>query len=311
MGHRWGLLLGVVVTFGLVTACAGPGAVTKAEPTRPAQAATAITITDDAGRVVKLERAATKIVSLAPSNTELVFAVGAGDKVVGVDDYSDYPTEVRGRERVGGFANTNIEKVVVVGPDLVLATSIHEKGIVPELERRGIAVVVVQPKSVEAVLESVRLVGKLSGKEREAGELAGNLQRRLEALAEKMKAAKSRPRTYFELDPKLFTVGPGSFVDDMISRSGGQNIAADAKTQWPQLNEEALLLKDPEVIFLADYGYGETPEKVKARPGWHVVSAVKSGRMVGLNPDLVNRPGPRVLDGLEEMARVVQPELFR
>jgi len=309
-----------------IAACAGPGAApkgepaqpaqersaaVKAEPTQPAQAATGITVTDDAGRTVKLARPATKIISLAPSNTELVFAIGAGDKVVAVDNYSDYPAEAKSREKVGGFADTNIEKVVASGADLVLATNIHEKGIVPELERRGIAVVVVQPKSIEGVLESARLIGKLSGKEREAEELAGNLRRRLSDIGEKVKGAKARPRTYVELDSKLFTVGPGSFMDDMITRAGGQNIAADAKTQWPQLSEEALLLKDPEVIFLTNMGAGETPAKVKARPAWQAISAVKNGRIVELNPDLVNRPGPRVLQGLEEMARALQPELFR
>ena len=304
MRAKMSFLIGAILATSLFAACAVSGS-----PTPPPS--TAISVVDDAGRTVELPRAAHRIVSLSPSNTELVFAAGAGNLVVGVDDYSDFPTEAKSIEKVGGFAKTNIEKVVSLAPDLVLATNIHEKAVMPELEARGLKVVLVQPKNVAAVLDSIKLVGKLTGHDRVAGDLASTLQTRLDAITSKLKSAKSTPRVYFELDVKMFTGGPGSFVDDMIARAGGQNIAGDAKTQWPQLSPETIVLKDPEVIIVVDMGNINPVENVKARPGWQVISALKSGRVVKMNGDLTNRPGPRVVDGLEEMARLLQPELFR
>jgi iron complex transport system substrate-binding protein len=311
--HWWYLLPGVMLAFMLAMSCASPSTAPKAEQPKQSEVSEPIAVTDDAGRSVKLARPATKIVSLAPSNTELLYAVGVGDKVVAVDDYSDYPVEAKGKEKIGGFAKINLEKVVSLGADLVLATHIHEKTIVPELERRGIPVVVIQPAKIEGVLDSIKTVGKLTGSERAAEELAKSLRSRLDVVVDKVRTAKVRPRVYFELDPQLFTVGPGAFVDDLIVKAGGQNIAADARTQWPQLSNEALITKDPEVILLGDMGSdaGETPEKVKARPGWQVISAVKNGRIYDGNADLTNRPGPRVFEGLEMMAKVLQPELFK
>jgi iron complex transport system substrate-binding protein len=250
-------------------------------------------------------------VSLAPSNTELLYAVGAGDAVVAVDDYSNYPAEAKNKPKVGGFAQTNIEQVVALAPDVVLATNIHVKTIVPALEQRGLTVVVIQPSNVAAVLDSVRMVGKIMGKPQKAEELATSLQQRLLAIRQKVQGIAARPKVYVELDPTLYTVGPGSFVADMLDIAGGENIAADAKTQWPQLSNETILTDDPAVIMISSMGVDETPEQVSARPGWQEISAVKNGRVVVLNPDLTNRPGPRVFDGIEEMARIIHPELFR
>ncbi|MDA8187780.1 MAG: cobalamin-binding protein [Dehalococcoidales bacterium] len=306
------LALSLALILALVGGCA-PGQAVPAvgQPVKTAGSEFPLSITDDAGRTVKIEKPAKRIVSLAPSNTEILFALGLGDSVVGVDDYSNYPNEAKSKEKVGSFADTSIEKVVALEPDLVLATNIHVKTVVPKLETRGLATVVVQPKNLARLLDNIRTVGTLAGKAREAETLADGLQRRVEDIANKTKTASSRPRVFFELDAKLYTVGPGTFADDMIDKAGGANIAADAKTEWPQLSLEAIVLKDPDIVFLADHGFGETVDKVKGRPGWEKITAVRNDRVIPLDPDLVNRPGPRAVDGLDLMARALHPESFK
>lgn len=284
-------------------------ALTPAPNNNPAQGFP-VSILDDVGRLVEVKSPPERIISLAPSNTEILFALGLADRVVGVDDYSDFPPEAKGKERVGSFAKTSIEKVVSLGPDLILATEIHLKTVVPELERRGLTVILLQPKRLEGVLDSIRLVGNVTGREREASSLAAELEGRIDRVASRVALARERPRVFFELSPELHSVGPGSFVDDMLTKAGGENIASDSLTQWPQLSQEVLLLKDPQVILLSDHPAGENPERVRSRPGWQGVSAVAGGLIFTINPDLANRPGPRAVEGLEEIARALHPELF-
>ncbi len=278
----------------------------------PATAAFPLTITDDTGRLVTIKAAPQRIVSLAPSNTEVVYALGQGPLVVGVTDYCDYPPEAKQKPKVGGYAKIDLEKVVGLSPDLVLATSIHVKSIVPELERRGLVVVVVEPKNVEDVLTKITLVGKLTGASKQATNLTMQLKNRVDAVTAQVASAKSKPRVFYEIDKTLFTPGPGSFIDDMIAKAGGSNIAADAKSGYAQLTPEVVIARDPEIIFLGDMFYGETPDKVKERPGWANLTAVKSGRVIPLiDENLFSRPGPRVVDGLEWLARSIHPDLFK
>mgnify|MGYP005851043577 FL=1 len=272
-----------------------------------------LTVTDDAERKVTIAREPLRIVSLSPSNTELMYELGLQDKLVGVDDYSDYPPEARSKEKVGGFSKPNLEKVVSLAPDLVLATNIHVKAVVPELEKRGLTVVVLQPRKLENVLDNLSLLGKIGGVSDASQQTVVDLTRRIEAVTTKTKSLSSRPRVFFEVSPDLITVGPDTFIDDMISKAGGENIARDAQGAWPKLNPEYVVAKDPEIIILSDHGSGRgavTAETVKARSGWNVVSAVKTGRIVGVeNPDIINRPSQRAVDGLEFLARVIQPDL--
>ena len=195
-------------------------------------------------------------------------------------------------------------------PDLVLADTIH-KEVVPELERQGLTVAVLLPGSVEEVLRYIETLGEITGQTKEAEALVADMQERIDAVEQRVKAASEKPRVFYELDETLFTVGPGSFVDDVIARAGGANIAADAGTPWPQLTLEALVAKDPQVILLPDAAAGQTPEVVKARPGWGNLTAVKEGRLIAVDADRCSRPGPRVVEGLEELARAIHPELYR
>lgn len=277
----------------------------------PEPAAFPLTITDDLGNQVTIEAEPQRIVSMAPSHTEILYALGLGDKVVGVTEYCDYPPEAQEKPKVGGFSNIDLEQVVGLNPDLVLGTDIHAQSVGPALVERGLKVVLINPETVDDVLDKIVLVGRATGREEAAVALAGELRSRIEATMAKAQKAEHKPRVYWELSNDLYTAGPGSFIDDLITRAGGVNIAANAGEQWPQLNLEALILADPEVIILADHPYGETAEGVKARPGWADISAVKNGRIVEvLDSNLVSRPGPRVAEALEFVAKALHPELF-
>ena len=267
------------------------------------------TVTDDVGRRVALVAAPQRIVSIASSNTEGLFALGLGGRVVAVDQYSDYPPAARQKPQLGGYVDPNLEQIVAAAPDLVLATDVHEATVVPDLEALGVTTIVINPEDLDGVFDGIVLVGRITGKDARAAHLVCELRRRVDAVEARVEGA-PRPRAFFELSPELHTAGPGSFIDDLIERAGGDNVAADATEEWPQLNAEALLAEDPEVILLADHEVGVTPEQVRARPGWQAMSAVEQGRIVLIDPDLTNRPGPRVVDGLEAIARALHPDRF-
>lgn len=302
------------------TATAVPPTATRAATATVAPTATlaptatpaAQTVTDDVGRTVTLKGRPQRIVSLAPSNTEVLYALGLGARVVGVTEFCNYPPEAKEKPKIGGFTKIDLERVVGLNPDLVLATNIHNRSVVPELEKRGIVVVVVEPKNVNDVLTKITFVGKLTGATENAAKLTAQMQARIDAVTSKVATAKSKPRVYYEIDKTFFTPGPGSFIDDMITKAGGINIAADAKGSYAQLSPEAIIAKDPEVILLGSMNFGETPEVVRARPGWANITAVKTGRLIPItNEDVISRPGPRVVEGLELIARALYPDLFK
>ncbi len=305
------LLVGGVATAPAVPVAANAclAATPAAISGTPGVTAFPITITDDAGRQVVLQEAPQRIVSIAASNTEILFALGLGEKVVAVDQYSDYPPEAEQKPQLGSYVKPDLEQIVAAAPDLVLATSVHEETIVPELEALRLTVAVIDPEDIDGVFDGIGLVGRITGQDAQATRLVCELQDRVDAVAERINGA-PQPRVFFELSPELHTAGPDSFIDDLISRAGGQNIAAGAAEEWPQLSAEVLLEQDPEVILLADEAAGVSLEQVRARPGWQQITAVKQGRIVAIDPDLTNRPGPRVVDGLEAIARALHPERF-
>jgi len=284
---------------------------TPAPPTpTPTPAPFPMTITDMAGREVTIEAEPQAIVSLAPSNTEILYALGLGDKIVGVTEFCNYPPEVAEKPKVGGFRDVNTEKVVEQEPDLILAANIHTAEVVPALEKLGMTVVVIDPPDIPAVLEGIKLVGKITGQEKEAETLTAEMGERIDAVAKAVEG-REKPRVFWELSSDLWTAGPGSFINDLIVRAGGENIAAEADSPWAQLSNEAVIEADPEVIFLADHPYGETAESVAARPGWDEISAVVNDRIIEVeDTDIFSRPGPRVVDALEMAAKALHPDAF-
>jgi len=311
------LLLALAITGLGGCRTASPATPTPAAPTSAATAAAGtvafpLVVTDDGKTQVTIKAEPKRIVSLVPSQTEILFALGLGDRVVGDTTFCDYPPEAKTKEKVGEFAKIDLEKVVSLNPDLVLATSLHAQTVAPALRERGLTVVVLEATNVETTLTQIRTIGQLTGRPKEAEALVKDIQSRLDAVAAKVAKAAKKPRVFWELGPDLYTGGKNSFVDDLIVRAGGENIGTRLEGEWPQFNLEALVAADPEVIVLADHGFGETAETVKARPGWGGISAVKQGRIVEVEDiNIVSRPGPRVAEAVEYIAKALHPELFQ
>lgn len=295
----------------------GPAVAPAATPTASSAAPTATaaafpaTITDFQGRAVALAAQPKRIVSIGPSNTEFLYALGAGDRVVGRDDFSDTPAAAQQVEKVGGV-KVNIEKVVSLRPDLVISVKFSD-GTIERIAGAGIPVLVVDPQGLEDVTRTAVLLGHAVGADGDG--LARTIQQQVDALKQKVAAAATHPRVFHEVDAtepsKPFTVGPGSYINDLIVLVGGTNVAAGTGSAYPQISLEEVVRADPEVIVLGDADYGTTPEQVASRPGWSVLSAVKNNRVFAISDSLVSRPGPRVALAAEAYARLLHPELFR
>jgi iron complex transport system substrate-binding protein len=242
----------------------------------------------------------------------MLYALGLGDKVVGVDDNSNYPADVSKVDKVGGYSGTNLEKIVSLSPDVILAAGITSKDTLTSLQSHNLKVVILNPQNMDGIVANLRLLGQIANVPDKADTVIKTFQDKLGEIATKVKAASAKPRVYYELDTTLYTVGPGSFIDEIITRAGGQNIVTDASNPYPQLNQEAIISKDPEVILVGDdTGGTDTPEIISARPGWNIISAVKNKRVFAVSADLVNRPGPRAALGVEAVAKLLYPDLFK
>jgi iron complex transport system substrate-binding protein len=278
--------------------------------------AAGITLTDGLGREVKLESAAQRVVSLAPSNTEILFALGAGDKVVGRDEVSDYPEAALALPTVGGWSGFSAEAIVALKPDLVLAAEINSPELVAELEGLGLTVYYLSnPKTLEDLYVNIEIVATLTG--RDAAKLTDSLKARVAAVDEKIAPLSSRPTVFYEIDAtdpsKPYTAGPGTFIDLLIQRAGGQNVVslAGITDPYPQIGLEQLVLTPPDIILLGDALYGQSAETVAARQGWDALTAVVDGKIFAFDDNLVSRPGPRLIDGLEALAKLLHPEAFK
>lgn len=303
-------ILVITLLFGLLTACS-PQAIPVAAP-----AAETLTLTDGLGREITLQGPARRVVSLAPSNTEILFAVGAGPQVVGRDEFADYPEEAKSIQSIGGsMGEYSSEAIVALEPDLVLAAEINPPELVKQLEDLGLTVYYLKnPVTLEEMYANLGIVGQLTG--HDVTELVDSLKARVAAVDEKIKAATDKPVVFYEIDAtdpaKPYTYGPGTFGDLLIARAGGVNLATAAgiTDPYPQLSLEQVVATDPDVIVLGDSMWGVTAESVKARPGWVGLSAVANDQVHPFDDNLVSRPGPRLVDGLEQLARLLHPELF-
>jgi iron complex transport system substrate-binding protein len=300
----------------MLVACAPAVAPSASAPTTVASPTPTpsypMTVTDDRGKTVTIAAAPQRIVSIAPSATEIVFALGAGDRIVAVDDFSDFPAAARALPKVGG-TRTSPERIVAHRPDLILAVT--QGNLAPGLEAQGQNVIVFDAGDIEGVYKNIQLVGRILGRDAEAGALVGRMRARIEAVAAKAKGISPKPRVLHEVDAtdptRIFVAGPNNFIDSMITTAGGVNVAATGDKKFPQLSVEEIVRADPQVIVLGDAKYGMTPEKVKARTGWAGIDAVRSGRILAIDPDIVSRPGPRLADAVEEYAKLLHPTVFR
>jgi iron complex transport system substrate-binding protein len=282
----------------------------------PTSTPAGLTFTDGLGRTVTLLAAAQKVVSMAPSNTEILFAVGAGPQVVGRDEFSDYPAEAKAIPSIGGsMGQYSYEQIAALKPDLVLAGGINTPEQVKALEDLGLAVFYLSnPATLEDLYNNIETVGILTGQQAGASTLTEDMQRRVDAIDAKIAVVTEKPVVFYEVDAsdpnKPYTAGPGSFIDLLIARAGGQNLPG-LKDAYPDVSLEQIVLADPAIILLGDSIYGNTPEKVAARPGWNSIAAVKNGSVLPFDDNLVSRPGPRLVDGLEALAKAIHPELYK
>lgn len=275
-----------------------------------------LTFTDGLGREVTLNGPAQRIVSLAPSNTEILFAVGAGSQVVGRDEFADYPEEARSIASIGGsFGEYSSEAIVALEPDLVLAAEINPPELVKQLEDLGLTVYYLKnPLTLEEMYANLEIVGQLTG--HDVTNLVDSLKARVAAVDEKIALISSRPTVFYEIDAsdasKPYTYGPGTFGDLLITRAGGANLATAAgiTDPYPQISLEQIVAANPAMIILGDSIWGITPEAVQARAGWENIAAVQSGQVFPFDDNLVSRPGPRLVDGLEQLAKLLHPGSF-
>ena len=275
-----------------------------------------LTLTDGLSREVKIAAPALRIVSLAPSNTEILFSLGASGQVVGRDEFSNYPAEAASIPSIGGnMGNYDLESIAALKPDLVLASGLNTPEQISSLEQLGLTVYVLpNPKDLDGLYQNLVTVGEITGKISQANELVKSLKSRVNAVEEKISTVDTRPVVFYELDgsdpAQPWTSGPGTFLSNLIGMVGGVNAGGDLKSDFAQISLEALLVKDPALIILGDSNYGVDASLVSGREGWGALSAVRSGMVLPFNDDLVSRPGPRLVDGLEALAKMIHPEAF-
>lgn len=303
------VLLLAVLALGVLalSACGSDTEDTAASSSPSVAAAGPITVTDDAGAEVTLDQPAERIVSLAPANTEIAFAVGAGDKVVAGTSYDDYPEEAKALPKIGDFANPNLEKIASFSPDLVLAAAGLQDTVLAQLQELGVQVYVVDPKTYDGTIATIANVGKLAGTEDDAAAVTAEMtaaKEEVQALVGDLPAATTFLEIYSE---PLMTAGSGTFIDDMITLAGGENIGATAGEGFPNFSTEVLVETDP-AVYIADSGSMSDPGDITKRAGFAELTAVKDGKVYVIDDNIIARPGPRLAEGLRALAGYIHPE---
>jgi iron complex transport system substrate-binding protein len=264
-----------------------------------------LSFTDEIGRTIKIKAEPQRIVSLAPSVTEILFALGLGDRVVGVTSYCDYPPEAAEKERVGDTQRPSLEKIVALRADLVIASTASQlEQFVKNLDQIGIPVYVSNPRDLDGVLASINKIGEVTGTSGTARDLVNRLRDRVRSVESRL-AGRDRPSVFFILSNEpLITTGGNTFFNDLINRAGGLSISAEESVDYPLYSLETAVAKNPEVIFFQS-GEAKLPDRLKQTP------ASRAGRIYHIDDDLLLRPGPRIIDGFEQMAADIHPEAFR
>ncbi|MBC7231125.1 MAG: cobalamin-binding protein [Actinobacteria bacterium] len=269
--------------------------------------------TDDLGREVTLEEAPSRIVSVSPACTEILFALGLGDKVVGVTEYCDYPEEALEKEKIGTFTTPSLEAIVALNPDLVLATGGVQAEVLGRMEELGLTVYAVNPTTFDETLATILEVGEITGTTRRAEEIVTDMNQRAVEVARRVNEmearGKARPRAFFEIyyENNVWTVGKGSIISNLIRLAGGENIGDMESGDYYEFSVEALMSQNPQV-YLVGSGSMFEPGDITSRPGWDRMDAVRDGRVYVIEENLLYRTGPRLIDGLEAIHAALYPE---
>jgi iron complex transport system substrate-binding protein len=261
---------------------------------------------DDLGRTVIIDGIPERIISLAPSNTEILFALGLGDKVVGVTDWCDYPPEALEKEKVGAYDTPNIEKIAALNPDLILAAHGLPLDIIDALENLELTVFGIKTTDLDDLLNDIRTVGNITGEEAAANVLTSEMESRIAAVTDQTEGLEQRPKVFYIVwhDP-LFTVGSETFIHELIEKAGGVNIFGDL-SGYPVVSIEEVLPRDPEVIITSVWSFEWALNATELAS----TNASQEGRIFTCDDDLVQRPAPRIVDGLEWFAYFIHPAIF-
>lgn len=267
-----------------------------------------VTVIDDLGRTVHLASPAQRVVSLAPSITECLFAIGAGDRVAGVTDYCTFPPAAAAKPKVGGITTPSIEAIVRLRPDLiVLSMEGNVRQDFDRLTTLNIPVFVTNPRTLEGIHRSIAHLGRLTGHEADADSLSRAMRIRETALRERIGSSRASVLLFLSVDP-LIVVGGKTFLDDLLRLAGGDNVAADIPGTYPAVSREAVLTRNPSVIMLTTDLVPDIDHLLARFPEWRTLDAVRNGRVYRIDPDIVSRPGPRALDALELLSHYLHPE---
>jgi len=313
------VLTSLLLIVTVLTGCGGvatqpaPAASAKAaqteQPKQSRQTTYPITVKDGAGRDVTIPAEPKRIVSLAPSNTELVFAVGKGSTLVGRSQFDDYPPEVKQIDSIGGFAPPNYELIVGKQPDLLLLIGGSKDAREKLVTEYKLNVFVVDPKNLDELYAGIKSLGLILNAQEQSDKVTGEMQKAVKAITEKTDKAASKPKVFYQVwDDPLMTAGSGTFIDDLIRLAGGENVGASVKG-WANFSPEQLVAANPDFLIASTR---DAAEKVKTQKGWEGLKAIKEARVYGVeDANLVSRPGPRLVLGLKWFAETIHPELFK
>ncbi|NLJ41961.1 MAG: ABC transporter substrate-binding protein [Clostridiales bacterium] len=268
-----------------------------------------VEITDSLGRTIVIENQPQKVISIAPNTTETLFALGLGDKVIGVSQQCDYPEEAVAKDKMGDFWQPNIELIVAADPDLLFVGNAAPQEFLEKMDENDIVTIALEGFNLEGTYQSILDTGKAMGTEDAAAYLVDSMKKKVVEIQEKTDGI-DRLKGYFAIsygDMGDYTAGAGSFIDELITLAGGENIAGDMDEPWAEYSIEKLLEKDPDVIFI---GEQSMPDGLADAPGYKELRAVKEGQIIILDDNIVMRAGPRIVEGLEEMAKGMYPEAF-
>lgn len=325
MKRAWKLLSPLVLAASLV-GCGGntqtaPAPQAEALQTAPQDAAAKqtvypLTVTDATGKEVTVAKEPQRIVSTSPAETEILFALGLNERIVGVSDFDDYPAEASTKPKVGGVVKPSEEAILAQSPDLVIGGISMEKPVADKLKSLGMPVYVTHPKKVDDILNNILTMGVITNRQEQAEKVVAAMKQDIARVQEAVKAVKpeDKKKVYLEFAPG-WTVGKGEFLDELVTLAGGTNIAADTEG-WNPISEEKILKSDPDVIL---YAKGITDDKtgtkleeiIAKRNGWDTMKAIREKQVFGMDQNLLARPGPRITQGLIEVAKAIYPDLVK
>ena len=269
-------------------------------------------VTDQVGRTLIVPENPVRIIALAPSITEIIYDLGQEKRLVGVTQFSTYPSEAESLPRVGSYIRLDIEKIISLKPDLCLATKDgNPKHIIDKIVSLGIPVYVINPRNLQQIMDAITSLGSLLHAKQAAAELVIKMEKRIGQVQARVKKGNRKPRVFFQIDAEpLFSAGTNTFIHELIELAGGINTTA-GEVSYPRYSWEDIILLQPEIVLISSMAGGLEPEYlVKSWKRWALLSAVKNNQIYVVDAELFDRPTPRLIDGLETIAAIIHPELF-